>query len=149
MRSATYAARAVLVPCCIAALAGCQQPSTTAPTPPSGGHEFVLDYATFSTVVDPILSAHGCDNVSCHGGGIRGTFELSPNTNKDMNLDFTQASLQVNGSDPAASTLLEKPLATDAGGLAHAGDSPTVSFSSTDDPDYQTILAWIQAGKFK
>jgi hypothetical protein len=108
-----------------------------------------MDYTEFATVVDPILTAHGCDDVSCHGGGIRGTFELSPANDKDTNLDFAQACLQVNPADPEASPLLAKALAGAAGGTAHAGDSPSVSFPSRDDPDYQTILAWILAGEYQ
>jgi len=150
MRRATNAAGAALLPCCVFAIVsvGCQGPSAD-PVVPSGGRQYVMDYTEFSTVVDPILTAHGCDNLSCHGGGIRGTFELSPANAKDVNLDFTQACLQVNPADPESSPLLAKPLSEAAGGSAHAGDSPSVSFPSTDDPDFQAILAWIQAGEYQ
>jgi hypothetical protein len=124
----------------------CERASSTDPDPPSGGRSFVLDYDAFATVVDPILTANGCDNVTCHGGGIRGTFELSPAANKDVDMDFDQACMQVNGNDPAASPLLRKPLDEAAGGSAHAGGS---AFASTDDPDYQAILAWIEAGEYR
>lgn len=124
---------------------GCD--TATDPEPPSGGQKYVLDYATFATQIDSILTAHGCDNIACHGGGIRGTFELSPSTNKDIALDFTQASLQVDPADPPASRLLRKPLAEAAGGIAHA--APSDAFASTSDPDYQAILAWILAGEYQ
>lgn len=100
----------------------------------------------FAAQIDTILTAKGCDNLNCHGGGIRGTFELSPVTDKNVRLDFDQSSLQVDGTDPAASTLLTKPLDPAAGGTAHGGGS---FFASTDDPDYQAILAWIRAGEYQ
>jgi hypothetical protein len=128
-----------------AVLAGCESPSD--PQPPSGGQVYVMDFDTFTVRIDPILTAHGCDHMACHGGGIRGTFELSPNTDKDVALDFTQASLQVNPANPAASPLLTKALAESAGGVAHA--APFDAFASTSDPDYQAILAWIEAGEYR
>ena len=128
---------------------GCITSPSEDPEPPGGGKQYVLDYAVFATQIDSILTAHGCDNISCHGGGIRGTFELSPSTNKDIDLDFAQASLQVNPSDPASSPLLLKPLQEAAGGVAHAAFPPYPGFASTSDPDYQAILAWIQAGEYQ
>jgi hypothetical protein len=142
--------RTVLVPGACAALltvaGGCRTASTTGPEAPGGGRDYVLNFNTFASTVDPILTARGCDNTNCHGGGIRGTFELSPDSDKDVDLDFSQARLQVNGSDPADSPILLKPLATECGGLAHGGGS---FFASPDDPDYQTILAWIEAGYYR
>jgi len=128
---------------------GCDTASTTDPQPPSGGQAYVLDYNAFVTAIDPILTARGCDNASCHGGGIRGTFELSPAGDKNVDLDFEQACLQVNGTDPAASALLMKPLDPNAGGAAHAADPQQYGFTSTNDPDYQSILAWIEAGEYR
>ena len=45
--------------------------------------------------------------------------------------------------DPAASPLLTEPLAIAAGGTPH-GVKP---FADTSDPDYQTMLQWIEAGR--
>lgn len=129
------------------AVSGCLTRPSDDPPPPSGGQNFVLDYGTFATVVDSILTDEGCDNVACHGGGIRGTFELSPADNKNIDLDFDQACLQVNAADPTASPLLLKPLAESAGGVAHAAQPS--AFASTSDPGYQAILAWIQAGEYQ
>jgi hypothetical protein len=148
-QNTTHPARAFAAACAAVALlaaAGCQHASTSAPEPPGGGRSFVLDYQVFASQIDTLLTAKGCDNLSCHGGGIRGTFELSPANDKDVALDFSQASLQVNGTDPAASPLLAKPLAPTAGGAEHAGDA---SFASTDDPGYQAIRAWIEAGEYR
>jgi hypothetical protein len=125
---------------------GCEIASTESPEPPTGGREFVLDYNVFAAEIDTILTVHGCDNLSCHGGGIRGTFELSPAGDKDPGMDFVQAGYQVNAGDPAASRLLMKPLDEAAGGSAHTAQSG--GWTSTSDPDYQAILAWIEAGVY-
>jgi hypothetical protein len=128
---------------------GCHGPSAADPPPPSGGRTYVLDFDTFAAEIDPILTANGCDNIACHGGGIRGTFELSPSADKDVAFDFDQAVLQVNGDAPAASPLLMKPLAEEAGGSAHAADPEQSGFMSTSDPDYEAILAWIESGEYQ
>jgi len=127
------------------AQSGCSSP-TTGPEPPSGGARYVLDYNAFATQIDSILTAKNCDNLACHGGGIRGTFELSPVTAKDIDLDFAQASLQVSPTDPASSPLLVKPLDEAAGGVIHTGGT---GFMSTGDPGYQAILAWIESGQYE
>lgn len=109
----------------------------------------MLDFNQFSSQVDEILTRRGCDNLSCHGGGIRGTFQLSPADAKDPSFDFVQASLQVDLAQREASALLLKPLAVEAGGEAHAGDSALSTFTSVSDTDYQTILSWILAGELQ
>lgn len=140
----------VLLAACAVLAPGC---SVTAPhedpPPPGGGSSYVLDYDVFVSDIDPILTARGCDDLSCHGGGIRGTFQLSPDNDKNVDLDFSQACLQVDGASPADSPLLRKPLAEGAGGAAHAATTPDATFDSVDDPDYQAILAWIEAGAFQ
>jgi hypothetical protein len=128
---------------CMLLAAGCQAPS--APPPPGGGQAFVLDYQKFQDDVAPVLAQAGCRASECHGGGIRGTFRLSPQTALDPQLDFEQASLQVDPYDPVASPLLTRPLAEDAGGTRHEWEP----FSSTDDPGYRAILDWILAGRFE
>ncbi|MCI0452271.1 MAG: hypothetical protein L0Z51_07750 [Candidatus Latescibacteria bacterium] len=130
----------------VAVVSGCDKASTTDPDPPAGGQSYVLDFDTFANTINPILSAQGCDNLTCHGGGIRGTFELSPNGNKNVQFDFEQARLQVDGANPVASPLVMKPLAPECGGPGHAGG---YVFTELDDPDYLTILAWIEAGEYR
>lgn len=125
---------------------GCQPASTTDPDPPSGGQKYVLDYSVFASQIDPILSTQGCDNLNCHGGGIRGTFQLSPSNDKDTAFDFAQASMQVNPVNPTASSLVTKPLDEACGGVGHGGGA---FFHSLDDPDYLAILAWIEAGEYQ
>ena len=103
----------------------------------------VYGYDEFVLSVEPVLTRHGCDATGdCHGGGIRGTFELSPPGAKSARFDFDQAVLQLSPTSPSASPLLTEPLATSAGGTPHAFKP----FASTSDPDYQAILRWVLAG---
>ena len=130
-------------------LGACDEASITDPEIAGGGQELVLDYESFETNVAPIFTARGCDNLACHGGGIRGTFQLSPTSAKDPAFDFEQASLQVDPLDRASSTLLLKPLSEIAGGLPHAGDGPTTTMNSVDEPDYATLRTWIEEGELR
>jgi hypothetical protein len=123
-------------------LVGCSVP-TAVPPPPSGGTRLVLSYAMFATRVEPVLGAHGCDVAGdCHGGGIRGTLELSPPTAKDTLFDYDQVALQVSPAVAESSDILLRPLTMAAGGRPH----PYKTFADTTDPGYQSILAWIRAG---
>jgi hypothetical protein len=124
-------------------IVSCSSPQS--PDPPGGGQVFELDPIAFEANVAPILSSYGCDNLSCHGGGIRGTFELSPPDAKDLAFDFEQSSQQVWGHDQSNSPLLAKPLADDGGTAPHSYEP----FATTEDPAYQTILAWIAAGEYQ
>ena len=115
---------------------GCSNPEE--PKPPSGGERFELSFERFTTEVEPILRNHGCASEGdCHGGGVRGTFSLS--TASDLEFDFRQASLQVDGYAPERSPLLLKPLALAAGGVPHSAKP----FATIDDPDYQLLRAWV------
>ncbi|MBK7670512.1 MAG: hypothetical protein IPJ24_03825 [bacterium] len=134
------------LPIALVLAAGCRTANPVTPPPPGGGTAYAYDEAVFAAGVAPVLTARGCDTLDCHGGGIRGTFALSPAGDKNFAFDFEQAVLQANGDDPAASPLLLKPLAVTAGGTAHAGHGDGGIFDSTADPDYQVILAWISAG---
>ena len=103
----------------------------------------MLSFAEFQATIEPILVQRGCDSVAggdCHGGGIQGTFRLSPPGAKDVQYDFDQAKLQVSIAPPASSRLLTKPLAVTAGGTAHGGGE---FWTSTSHPDYQAILTWV------
>jgi hypothetical protein len=124
-------------------LAGCNHASTTAPEPPSGGQEYVLSYDKFAASVEPVLDSLGCDNTNCHGGGIRGTFQLSPPGDKDTHYDFNQACMQVSPWNPKESPLVMKPLAEACGGATHAGGA---FFFSLDDPNYLAMLQWVESG---
>jgi hypothetical protein len=121
---------------------GCRTP-TAPPPPPGGGPTLHLSFALFDSTVEPILVRQGCDQTpDCHGGGIRGTLELSPPGAKDSQFDFDQVSLQVTAVPPDSSAILTRPLAYAAGGTPH----PFKPFATTADPDYQTIRAWVLDG---
>jgi hypothetical protein len=93
-----------------------------------------------------VLVEQGCDAAGdCHGGGIRGTFELSPASAKDVAFDFEQARRQVNPYAQDASPILTKPLAEPLGGAPHSLEP----FANTDDPGYVAIREWIEAGVFQ
>ena len=128
-------------------LMGCEEAVLTPPDLPGGGQALVLDYAQFDSEVAEIFTRRGCDNLSCHGGGIRGTFQLSPMNDKDVAFDFAQAVLQVEALEREDSALLLKPLSVQAGGDPHAGEGANSTFASVSDTDYQTILSWILAGE--
>lgn len=121
---------------------GCSSP--TEPTqPPGGGQTLTLSYAQFQASVEPVLVQHGCDaGGDCHGAGIRGTFELSPQGSKNAQYDFDQVVLQVSAYDRDHSPILTEPLALDAGGTAH----PVKVFADTTDTGYVAIRGWIRAG---
>ncbi len=131
------------------ALCGCNSAGPRTVSPPAGGQEFILDYEVFASSVNPILTAKGCDNLFCHGGGLRGTFELSPFDDKDIDFDFEQVLRQLNPLRPENSSLLTKPLAPAAGGDEHTAATEHYGFMSKTDSDYQTLLAWIQAGELR
>lgn len=127
------------------AVIGCQPPAE-APTPPRGGREFTLNFDEFSARIDPILHRRGCDaDGDCHGGGIRGTFRLTREEERDPALDFEEVRLQVWPEHPERSPILVKPLAVAAGGERHSFEP----FRTADDPDYRAILEWIDAGVFE
>ncbi len=128
-------------------VAACESPTRVDDNGPAGGGDtYVLDFVTFNATVQPILVAQGCKAAgNCHGGGIRGTFELSPENDSDPQFDFEQAVLQVNGYDHTNSPLLTKPLEEAAGGEPHNHEV----FTDTNDPDYQAILDWIGQGEFQ
>ena len=122
-------------------LLGCSSP--TAPQPPTGGRTLNLDFNAFVQSVEPVLMQNGCDaGGDCHGGGIRGTLELSPAGAKDARFDFNQVSLQVNPVWPDSSRILTKPLAISAGGVPHS----VKVFSAVTDSGYLAIHQWIMNG---
>jgi hypothetical protein len=121
---------------------GCSSP-TAPPPPPGGGTEPILSFEQFAAEVAPILTRHGCDATGdCHGGGIRGSLQLSPPGAKDTRFDFDQVRLQVSATAPEASPILTEPLAIVAGGTPHS----VKPFDSTGNVDYQAIRAWILDG---
>ena len=97
----------------------------------------------FEQTVSPVLESRGCSATGdCHGGGIRGSFQLSPPTAKNIRFDFDQAILQVSASTRDSSPILTEPLALAAGGTPHSFKP----FATAADTDYQAIRSWIMAG---
>jgi len=121
---------------------GCSSP--VSPEPPGGGQRIVLNFEQFEQNIEPVLVRQGCDATGdCHGGGIRGSLELSPPGAKDVRFDFDQVVLQVSATTREQSPILTEPLALDAGGTPHSFKP----FATTADADYQAILQWILAGE--
>ena len=142
MRSRLVSRGRLLLPLALcAAPIGCTSP-VEAPPPPGGGTEFVLDFARFQSEVAPVLSDYGCHAMECHGGGIRGTYQLSPADEQDASYDFEQTVLQVNPYDLENSPLLSRPL---AGADPHEYEP----FANADDPGYRAIRDWILAGEYR
>ncbi len=124
------------------ALQGCSSP-TAPPPPPGGGVSPPLSFERFESDVAPVLMNRGCDaEGDCHGGGIRGTLQLSPASAKDLRFDFDQVVLQVSATSPDESPILTEPLELGAGGTPHGFKA----FADTSDTGYQAIRGWILAG---
>jgi hypothetical protein len=129
-----------------AGLHGCATPPTRPVAVPSGGQVLELSFGQFVSTVSPVLERQGCDaGGDCHGGGIRGTFQLSPTTAKDLVFDFNQVVLQTYPTERDSSPILTRPLAIAAGGTPH----PIKPFATTSDTDYVAIHTWIMAGVLK
>ena len=121
---------------------GCQSPTAPAP-PPGGGQTPALSFTVYEQTVAPVIERQGCDaGGDCHGGGIRGALQLSPQGAKDVRYDFDQVCLEVSASIPDSSLILTKPLALAAGGTPHSFKP----FVTTGNADYQAIRAWILDG---
>lgn len=121
---------------------GCSAPTSPAAVA-GGGGRLMLDYDAFAASVEPVLQARGCDaGGDCHGAGIRGTFELSPQDAKNLRFDFDQVALQVRAAERDSSPILTEPLALTAGGTPH----PYKPFAATSDSGWQALRAWVMSG---
>jgi hypothetical protein len=119
------------------------QPPTPSSTPPTA-----LDYEFFKTRIEPIFLAKRPGHarcISCHASGT--PLRLQPLTPGSMNWNEEQSRrnfdavrrVVVPGS--AKSKLLVHPLAEEAGGdFFHSGGK---HFSSQNDPEWQTLRAWV------
>ncbi|MHC4817506.1 MAG: PKD domain-containing protein, partial [Planctomycetota bacterium] len=93
--------------------------------------QIVVPQVSYANDVHPIWAARTCTNCHPNSGGL----DLSGAAAQT----FTQVTNgRVDTGTPANSEILTKPL-----GMSHGGGT---IFSSTSDPDYQTILSWIQQG---
>jgi hypothetical protein len=121
---------------------GCSSPTAPAP-PPAGGGSLNLNFAQFQQSVQPVLMQQGCDaEGDCHGGGIRGSLQLSPPGAKDDRFDFDQVVLQTSWAEPENSPILTEPLAGAAGGTPHSFEP----FATTADSGYLVIRQWVLDG---
>ena len=124
-----------------------------------GAQKASLDYDFFKTRVEPIYlkkrsPAHArC--IACHvkTKHPRG-FSLEPLlpgkdfwTEEQSRLNFQMISKLVIPGNPAVSMFPMHPLAPEAGGDAEHPHSGGRQFESQSDPDYQTIVEWINGKK--
>jgi hypothetical protein len=142
--------RAILVAAALALLgAGCGEVDP-------GAEDVIgqLDQAVFEASIQPILDNRGCSEAGCHyrdkdnpnSGGPGGSFRIFDCTGNSCSpgqllANHDSAAGMANLSNPTTSKLLTKPLALAGGGVQHLGGD---IFMSTTDPDYVTVLGWIQ-----
>lgn len=114
------------------------------------------DSADFQARVEPELGQR-CANPSCHGTPrpleVYALFDHradpgdlatdTPLTVAEHEANFDRARAFLVPGDPTASLLLRKPLAPEAGGVAH-GDGLVV-YVTDDDPGWQAIADWAGA----
>lgn len=110
------------------------------------------DFEFFRTRVEPIFLKHRPNHArcaTCHAGGSGGSFALqvlapgSTNWTEEQSMrNYMMASQLVAPGKPTSSQLLMHPLAAAAGGDSfHSGGR---QFESQDDPDWQTMAAWVR-----
>ncbi len=121
------------------------------------------DAAVFRAEVYPVLLAR-CGFPACHGSDQRffaiygpgrtrldpATAPYAPATTAEVALTFARSRSMLIGPDgPARAPLVRKPLAVAAGGAGHRGDDPWGAsvFASSDDPDFQVLVAWADAAE--
>jgi YVTN family beta-propeller protein len=123
--------------------------------PPSEAQEassktVTLDYEFFKNNVQPIFMTKRVGNarcVSCHIEGTPMRFQaLSPGAtvwnDEQSRKNFDLVRSRVVPGNPGISRLLIHPLATEGGGdLYHSGGK---HWKSKDDPEWQTLAAWVQ-----
>lgn len=131
-----------------AVIAGQSASPTTAPRAAS-----MLDYEMFKAKVQPILTSPRKGNarcLSCHsrGGGNAFLEPLAPGTTtyteEQSRRNFERVSRLVVPGEPLKSILLTNPLAQEAGGSHWHGGGK--HWASPDNPEWQTLAAWVRAG---
>jgi len=146
----TSFATAVAVVC--AALFASAQ--TSAPAAPVANAP-ALDFQFFKHRVEPIFLHKRPGLARCYVCHSQGTpFRLqslasgaSAWTEEESRKNFEAARRLVNAANPTMSPLLRMPLAAEAGGIAfHPGGK---HWMSKDDPEYQTMAAWVSGGGSK
>jgi cytochrome c553 len=134
----------------LATLLLAQQPAPPRPGPPVPAAS-TLDYEFFKARVQPIFLAKRpghARSITCHESGQPRLAVLSDGATtwneEQSRQNFAAWQRVVVPGDPNASRLLMHPLAKSAGGDPfHAGGK---HFQSRDDPEFQTLVAWVQTG---
>jgi hypothetical protein len=113
-----------------------------------------LDYGFFKARVEPIFLRKRDGHTRCYvcHAGSNNAFrleKLSPGAStwseEQSRKNFEMASRLVNAGDPAASRLLQHPLAPEAGGnVFHSGGR---QFASQDDPNWKILADWVNGRK--
>jgi len=129
-------------------------PLAAAQAPPA------LDYEFFKTRVAPIfLKSRSKDHARCYvchqnhsGAAYQYLEELSPGasfwTDEQLRRIFANVSKLVTPGNPQQSRLVMHPLAPEAGGTSNTGlHSGGRQFESQDDPDWKTIVEWVNGAK--
>lgn len=119
-----------------------------------------LDEPYFRCQVQPVVTA-SCAMLACHGDGRRffrvfarnrlrlGGREADrnrPMSPEERQRNFDAALAFVDASSPEDSMLLHKPLFPEAGGWYHGAAAlydPGNVWRSTQEPDYQRLVAWV------
>ena len=131
------------VPLSAAGLAHAQQKDTSAPAP-------TLDFEFYRTRVQPIFLKKRKGLARCYVCHSQGTaFRLQPLSSGSASWNEAESRRNFEASlpfvvpgKPLASRLLTMPLAVEAGGVAfHPGGK---HWSSQDDPEWQTLAAWLR-----
>jgi hypothetical protein len=132
----------------LAALLAPQPASQQAASPPRSPS---LDFATFKDRVQPILTSPRKGNARCtachsHGGGNSYLEELSPGStaynDEQSRRNFERVLRLVVPGEPLKSLLLVNPLAEEAGGSHWHGGGK--HWHSQNDPEWQTLAAWVR-----
>jgi len=131
-------------PLSLAGLSHAQQTGATAPT---------LDFEFFRTRVQPIFlkKRKGLARCYvCHSQGTAFRLQLLSSGSRSWNETESRRNFEatlpfVVPGNPLASRLLTMPLAAEAGGVAfHPGGK---HWSSQDDPEWQTLAAWLRGNQ--
>ena len=110
-----------------------------------------LDYETFKTKVQPILTSPRKGNARCtachsRGGGNAYLEPLAPGsttyTEEQSRRNFARVTRLVVPGEPLKSILLTNPLATEAGGSHWHGGGK--HWTSQDNPEWQTLATWVR-----
>src|SRR5689334_853619 len=109
-----------------------------------------LDYEFFKARVQPVFTTKRPGNarcVSCHDSGTPMRLQRLPPgaatwSEEDSRKNFELVKSRVIAGKPEISKLLRHPLAESAGGDAHHDGGK--HWSTKDDPEYQTLAAWVR-----